>query len=254
MGQDLPTTFDCVSSTGAGGCGYDHDLEAVHLALSGNVPENAGFLRPDSLLVVFFVADEDDCSAPADTDLFSQSVMDYGVGAFGGKFRCVDKGVACNGQLVADAASNGPLANCVGAPNPMTITGDSGNSVGPAPAGEGKLMDPQRSINFFANVRAPDDLIVAAIIPPASPFQILVGNSIEQPCAPGAPLDGKNCGLFAERTCPFGQGGPDGSPPVRLNQVVTSVKNSVWLSLCAPDYSTIMMQLGQMIGARIAHR
>jgi hypothetical protein len=76
-------TVSCVPLTGTEGCGFEQPLEAGLKALwpasddalsfltgSGHgEDENAGFLRPDSLLVVVVVTDEDDCST-ADTTLF----------------------------------------------------------------------------------------------------------------------------------------------------------------------------------------
>jgi hypothetical protein len=78
--------LSCVATTGTGGCGFEQPLEAVLKALSpasatawtapSFVPPvffdatsghalgaNAGFVRPDSLLVVVLVTDEEDCSA-----------------------------------------------------------------------------------------------------------------------------------------------------------------------------------------------
>jgi hypothetical protein len=70
----------CIAVTGGGGCGFEHQLEAPLKALtpaatvleppfrgmtSGNGDEN-NFLRPDSLLVVLLITDEEDCSAADD--------------------------------------------------------------------------------------------------------------------------------------------------------------------------------------------
>jgi hypothetical protein len=58
--------FACVANLGTGGCGIEQPLEAALMALSPQSDPgmpNSGFLRPDSLLAVIFVTDEDDCSA-----------------------------------------------------------------------------------------------------------------------------------------------------------------------------------------------
>jgi hypothetical protein len=80
----------CVASLGTGGCGFEQPLEAALKALTpstlsttfsmgtrghGDV-ENAGFLRPDSILAVVVLSDENDCSA-ADGDLFNQASARY---------------------------------------------------------------------------------------------------------------------------------------------------------------------------------
>ncbi len=84
-GMDDPDTlannFSCMARLGTNGCGFEQQLEAVLKALlpAGSTGEigidpfltgdghgsnaNAGFLRPDSLLAVVLVTDEDDCSA-----------------------------------------------------------------------------------------------------------------------------------------------------------------------------------------------
>ncbi len=85
---DLDRRFRCLASRGAGGGSREKGLEAMRRALScdgpnaarfgacctpdGFDPQCAGegpapdFLRPDALLVVVFVSDEDDCSARGD--------------------------------------------------------------------------------------------------------------------------------------------------------------------------------------------
>jgi hypothetical protein len=78
---DPPGAFaadaSCLASLGTGGCGFEQPLEAVLKALTpststttffmgtrghGDV-ENAGFVRPDSILAIALLTDEDDCSA-----------------------------------------------------------------------------------------------------------------------------------------------------------------------------------------------
>jgi len=81
----------CVSTLGIGGCGFEQPLESVLKALTPSSAstrfsddtlghgdgENAGFLRDDSLLVVITVTDEDDCSTPESTELFSSGSVVY---------------------------------------------------------------------------------------------------------------------------------------------------------------------------------
>jgi hypothetical protein len=80
----------CVAAMGTGGCGFTQPLEAALKAVTpttssitfamGTVGHgdgvNAGFVRPDSLLVVLVLTDEDDCSA-LDPDLFNPSSARY---------------------------------------------------------------------------------------------------------------------------------------------------------------------------------
>ncbi len=89
----LATNFSCMARLGTNGCGFEQQLEAVLKALLPAEAErdigldpyltgtghgdnaNAGFLRPDSLLAVVIVTDEDDCSVK-NKDLFDISQFD----------------------------------------------------------------------------------------------------------------------------------------------------------------------------------
>ncbi len=56
----------CISSLGTHGCGYVQPLEASLVALTVNSQPggvNEGFLRDDSLIVIVYITDSDDCSA-----------------------------------------------------------------------------------------------------------------------------------------------------------------------------------------------
>ncbi|MFO0576075.1 MAG: Ig-like domain-containing protein [Polyangia bacterium] len=52
----------CIGLIGDGGCGVESPLEAIKRALDGHRSDNDGFLRPDALLTVLVITDEDDCS------------------------------------------------------------------------------------------------------------------------------------------------------------------------------------------------
>ncbi len=73
-GQSLDATFTCMASVGSGGCGFEHQLESVYAALHNNLAENEGFLRDDAVLAVVFVTNEDDESAPPDSDVFDKGL------------------------------------------------------------------------------------------------------------------------------------------------------------------------------------
>lgn len=95
-GMDDPLTFadsvGCLANTGANGCAFEQQLEAVLKALTpadsairfpqsrggtqvrdtaghGGTGFNSGFLRQNSLLAIIMVTDEDDCST-SDLDLY----------------------------------------------------------------------------------------------------------------------------------------------------------------------------------------
>ena len=160
-GLDVPSAFNCMAAVGDGGCGFEHPLESVYLALHDPIDENVGFLRDDALLVVVFATDEDDCSAPPDTDLFDPSpdgVAKYGVLH---SFRCTQFGIACGTPPMALSATtaSGPYTDC----RPLTQ------------AEGGKLIDVQKYIDYFAGpggVKAdPSDVILMSIAPPPMPVR-----------------------------------------------------------------------------------
>jgi hypothetical protein len=64
--------FACLALLGTEGCGFEQQLDAMLSALIDHADPgepNAGFVRPDSLIAVVFLTDEDDCSA-ADDSIF----------------------------------------------------------------------------------------------------------------------------------------------------------------------------------------
>src|SRR5262249_59114045 len=91
-----------------------HQLAAVERALGPNAPSgNAGFLRDYAFLGIVLITDEDDCSAPADSQLFdpSQNSNADPLGPLA-SFRCTEFGILCGGQSPPRLAA-GPLSNCV---------------------------------------------------------------------------------------------------------------------------------------------
>jgi hypothetical protein len=82
--------FSCIATRGTNGCGIEQSLEAIWKALApASVKDfvgpdtlgqatraNAGFLRPNSTVVVLMLTDEDDCSVnAAGTEMFERNGM-----------------------------------------------------------------------------------------------------------------------------------------------------------------------------------
>ena len=231
-GLNVPDAFDCMAAVGDEGCGFEHQLESPYRALHDDIPENAGFLRDDALLVVVLVTDEDDCSAPDDTDLFlntPEANAQYGVLH---SFRCTQWGISCTtppAPLDPMSASN---LTC----QPLNM------------ADGGKLYDVQRYIDFFdrpGGVKAdPSDVILAAIYAPPTPF----GVTITMPCAD---QNTAQCPIL-NHSC-INPSDPNffGDPGVRLAAVVAAAPTAVNWSLCDLPYSTPVDDLAQKIIARL---
>jgi hypothetical protein len=105
----LADVFKAMASAGAGGCGFEQPLAAMRAALD-NHPMNGGFLRPEAMLGVVFLADEDDCSLK-DTAVLGPESPTLGPLQ---SFRCARFGVTCSqGGQTPDAMNQlGPKSGC----------------------------------------------------------------------------------------------------------------------------------------------
>jgi hypothetical protein len=248
-GQDLAQTFTCMASVGSSGCGFEHQLESVYAALRGNMPENAGFLRDDAFLIVVFLTNEDDSSAPLYSKMFDINLTaQYG---YEDSFRSTRFGVLCDGKQPPYGDSSGPLSGCQPAPNPP-----------------GEEYDVSRYINFFSKPAAaggvktdPNNVILVAIDAPSDPFQVILSN----PGTPGGmpfqqcmPLDehaNPPCVPVLQHSCQ-NQVKPVffGDPAVRLNSVVNAAPHGSLFSICDADYTAPFEGIGMWLINLIGNR
>jgi hypothetical protein len=122
--QALPDVFSCIALLGQDGCGFEQPFASVRRALDPALApaENAGFLRADAYLAVVLLSNEDDCSVPADSQLFNPKSNSL-AGEYGPltSFRCNYFGHHVDGKgqppsmteaklyQKAESAENGPL-------------------------------------------------------------------------------------------------------------------------------------------------
>jgi hypothetical protein len=225
---DIATVFSCIADLGQGGCGFEHQFDAVRLALQkAEVPgtENYGFLRPDAMLSVVFLTNEDDCSVPADSMLFDPNQQSTSE-PLGGlqSYRCSEFGHRCD-QPMPHAAPGMPVA--------MT---------GCHSAEDGKLVTVQGVIDFLYSLKpgAPQNVFVALIAGPTAPYvikpqQFMIGNG------------GIETQPQVVHSCTSGTAGTEyADPAIRLNQLAAAfAPNSVVSSICADDFSTTMTTIAQ---------
>jgi hypothetical protein len=79
LDPNASTTFQCVANVGTGGPGDEMPLGAVRDAFEERIADgsNAGFHRPDALLALVILTDENDCSYEQSVTLsFSESLCD----------------------------------------------------------------------------------------------------------------------------------------------------------------------------------
>ncbi len=148
----LATVFATMALVGAGGCGFEQTLEAMRRALDNNAA-NAGFLRPDAVLGVVFLTDEDDCSMRRSSMLGPESTA---LGPLQ-SFRCARFGVTCaTGGTTSDEMNQiGTKGMCAGNPASMYMTD----------------VTPYRT--FLTNLKGDTrKVVVAAIMGTTAPYQV----------------------------------------------------------------------------------
>ena len=228
-GLSLEDAFNCMTSVGDEGCGFEHQLESAYRSLHDKIAENTGFLRSDAILAVVFVTDEDDCSAPDDTDLFVSNTQANSMYGVLHSFRCTQFGVQCNGMPLPAMSTPTPFMGCT--------SYDLSNG--------GKLTDINTYINFFTKPAAqggvkadPNDVILVGITAPSDP----VGVTITTPCAgPERAVVPHPQSLLHRRDRPeefFGD------PAVRVNAVINTAHNHSLTSICDTDYTGAIQSLG----------
>jgi hypothetical protein len=213
---DLATLFSCLAQVGDTGCGFEHQLAAVEAALGSNAPpENAGFLRDYAFLGLVLITNEDDCSVPANSQLFdpSQNSNADPLGPLS-SFRCPNFGLLCNGQMLPRTAG-GPFTNCV--------SNDARAQTDPLTS----LVPVQHYIDAFRALKNPPEHVrFSAIAAPANPMVVVSDQATG----------------FAElqHSC-SSQNGTFGDPAVRIGQVVDAFgANGSTTSICNDSYADAM--------------
>lgn len=155
--QCVIETLGCIARLGTHGCDYSMPLEAAKRALDPKLKLNPGFPRPNALLAVVFITDEDDCSA-AKTELLDprQQGLSDPLGPLT-PFRCFEFGVRCD---VNDRNTAGERKGC-------------------APAYDW-LHTLERYETFFRSLKKHEDRVhLVAIAGPTSP--VVVGKNSDGP-------------------------------------------------------------------------
>jgi hypothetical protein len=230
-GGDLTAVLSCIANLGQSGCGFEHQFESTRLALQRSLiagDENAGFLRSDAYLGIVMLTDEDDCSVPADSDLFDPSMQTL-ADPYGGlqSYRCNEFGHKCDQRLPHTVAGL-----------PMTLTGCASKE-------DGRLIRVSEFVDFLFNLKtSPEKIFVAAIAGPATPYTVssysfMLGNGATE----AQPR--------IEHSCTSGAAGTEyADPGVRIQQLTQAFgPNSFFASICDADLKNTMVSLAQrMVG------
>ena len=263
----LNDALACITPLGSVGCGFEHQLASVVRALGADgqpaPAENAGFLRRDAELAIFLLTNEDDCSAPADTALFSLNghsqdlsnplgpIANYRCNQFG--HLCRDPNGADPSKLImpplnppSDAqGTNPPTLGLVDCESNDTSTG---------------LLTPVSQ--FVAQIKAlktdPSRITVGALVAPATPYTVewapaagtgpgagQLWPQIEHSCGPQAGDDVNPLATDVTTDGSFGD------PGVRITELVQAFGANGTIGSICDDYSTTM---GAMAGMVLANR
>lgn len=219
---DIAEVFACLANLGTQGCGFEHQLQSVRMALSGFVSDNAGFLRSDAHLAVVYITDEDDCSAPANSTMF-EDFSDHNVDT---SLRCSIAGHICNGQAPPVQVFSTPLVNCSAAP-------DGGGKLIPVSTfvDEMKQLHTQ-SVSVSVIGGWPGDVSSASYAigyDTASPYPDLLGSLPICESANGKAVVELRMKQFVDAFGPAGQ----------------------IVSICQDDFSNAMAQIGDLISTTV---
>lgn len=224
----LEDVFSCLADLGARGCGFEHPLQSIRVALAEKyTPENSGFLRGGALLVIVMLTDEDDCSGTPNSDLF----VDTSFEGQSGSLRCNIAGHLCNGAPPPGMPFTTALANCTAAPS-------------------GRLIPVKEFTQFLFDLKpgAPERIIVSAItgLPkPGQPASYAFSTSTR---------DGGGVALLeVEPICSAGTAGA-AAPSLRTTEFVKAFgANGTLESICEDDFKPAFGRLGALIAARLSN-
>jgi len=219
----MAEAFSCIAALGTGGCGFEHQLASIRRALGGDPAvgapeENAGFLRRDARLGIVVVTDEDDCSAPAGSDLFrtEDRLLTDPYGPVD-SYRCNEFGHLCGGQPPPRGTASG-LLDC-----------HSNETDG------ARLVKVGDFVSFLRTLKPdPAQLRVAVVAGPASPYATTL-----QPGATGDVVQ-------VTHSCTGANGAAD--PAVRLADLVDRLGTSgLYETICADDFGPAMQHIAEAL-------
>ena len=265
----MATVLQCIADVGVNGCGFQQPLAAaVHALGADNLVNgtptppatNAGFLRPDAALAVIVLGNQDDCSPPAGTELFSLDGAEQDLSNPLGPlahYRCNQYGHLCK-----DPASSNPDALIMPPLDPPS------DAQGTASAPTLSLTDCQDNdtstglltpvTTFVADIKAlkqnPDSqIVVASISPPPTPYAVAwvpeeggvqageLWPEVEHSCGAAGTDDINPASMNATD-------GSFGDPAVRLAAFVGGFSQSVLASICDPSYAASTQAIATKIG------
>ncbi len=263
---NLGDALACVTVLGDQGCGFEHQLGSIARALGADgapMPvENAGFLRPDAELAIIVLSNEDDCSAPSMTPLYSLNGepenLTNSLGPLA-NYRCNEFGHLCldpagDPQRPIQPPET-PPSDAQGTSAAPTLNLTSCESLDT----DGLLTPVSALISGIKALKKDPDrqIVVGAIIAPPTPYTVAwVAPESGQNLRPGElwPQMEHSCGAGSSVN-PLGQVSTDGSwgdPAVRIAQWVKGFgDNGVVTSVCDANYAGAFGAIAAQIAAHL---
>jgi hypothetical protein len=234
---DISDVFGCIAQLGDQGCGFEHQFESVLRALGadgGDAPtQNAGFLRDDAYLAVVLITNEDDCSAPPNSDLFSSdsSTVDSPLGPLQ-SYRCNEFGHLCGGQKPPR--------------QPMGEVDLTGTCVS---AEDGTLLRVSDVVAALKSKKQdPSKILVAAIAGPPAPYKVALG--------PSQVKGDTSMWPYVEHSCTHKEPPPMmdtyADPAIRIKQWVDAFgSNGLFEEICNDTFKDALNGIANEIGKKI---
>ncbi|MDB4981525.1 MAG: hypothetical protein JWM82_2277, partial [Myxococcales bacterium] len=229
---DISDAFSCIAALGQGGCGLEHQLASVLRALGADgspaPAENTGFLRANALLAVVLITNEDDCSAPRDSMVFTDTSK-YVSDPLGPltSYRCNYVGHLCDGHKLPRDAAGGPYQTCVSAE-------------------DGVLLNVADVVAALKTLKSdPNQVLVSALTGPPTPYVVNDDNTpTNDDPTRSWPLVRHSCtqadGTYAD-------------PSVRISQLLEAFgANGVFNTICADSFTPALQNIAGQIGKRVA--
>ncbi|HWU87853.1 MAG TPA: hypothetical protein VN253_11285 [Kofleriaceae bacterium] len=213
----LDDALSCIAQLGDAGCGFEAPLEAMKRALDGRRPENAGFLRKGAFLVIVFLVDEDDASI-GDPAFFAGPPQTS-------DFRAQPLfAYQCDQPISATAG--GHYTNC-------RVRTDS-------------FLTPPAS--YFE--------LLSTVTPPGRAVVALIGGDPRADISTGPlMLPNGTQPLALQPTCQATINGnvAIGRPAIRLMDFVSRFgERGLFRTVCQPDYSQALADIGKLIGTAVS--
>jgi hypothetical protein len=276
---NIADVFKCIALLGDQGCGFEHQLASIDRALGADdvqngVPTppatNVGFLRPDAYLGIVLLTNEDDCSAPANTTIYSLNGMPQNLSNVDGpiaNYRC--NGGPRGGHFCRDLNPDSPTtgyatppldlpADATGTPPSLDLSNCEDNE-----SGSSALTPVTQFVNDIKSLKTDPDnqILVAAIAAPATPYTVAwvpaqgaasgtpageLWPQVEHSCGPagGDDVNPESTQLATDESF--------GDPGVRIAQFVSSFPNGVLASICDASYATSMTAIATKLAALVA--